>query len=187
MKKLASLITILLVTGCGQSELDRCIETNEKIYSESFSNMKIELTENEIKDYVNETQEMLDYGNTPYHLERFANKILKAWSRNDFEEIQNLYHSDLNSKELLTYGYLKEYAEKWIEDFCNYQIRNSWCVEDLSTYENISLINENASLDDYLSLDDLKIQIYLRFYNKENFKENMYNYARSLCHSQGVY
>lgn len=188
MKKLASLITLLLVTGCGQSELDRCIETNEKIYSESFSNMKIELTENEIKDYVNETQEMLDYGNTPYHLERFANKILKAWSRNDFEEIQNLYHSDLHSKKLLTYGYLKEFAEKWIEDFCDYQIRSSWCVEDLSTYENISLINEKfISYDGYPSIGDLEIQIYLRFYNKDNFKENMFNYARSLCHSQGVY
>ena len=102
-------------------------------------------------------------------------------------QIQNLYHSDVNSNVKLTYGYLKEYAEEWIEDFCAYEMYSSWCVEDLSTYENISLINENASLYDYLSLDDLKIQIYLRFYNKDNFKENMFNYARSLCHSQGVY
>lgn len=181
MKNLLLLISLFIIVGCGQSELERCIETNEKVYSESFSNMKIELTENDIKDYVNGIQEMLDYGNTPLRLERFANKVLNAWSRNDFEEIQNLYHSDVNSNVKLTYGYLTDYAEEFIEDFCDYEIYGSWCVENLSTYENISLINEN------LSLDDLEIQIYLRFYNKENFKENMYNYARSLCHSQGVY
>ena len=43
MKNLLLLISLFIIVECGQSELEKIIETNEKVYSESFSNMKIEL------------------------------------------------------------------------------------------------------------------------------------------------
>ena len=184
MKRLVLFLSLFIVVGCGPSELDRCIEANEKNYSISFEDMLIKLTFTDIKNFIKDLEEMLEFGNTPLHLERYANKVFNAWSRNDFEEIQNLYHSEINSKKKLTNGYLKEYAEDFVKDYCLYDAFEVSCnkiFEEQPTYEQISFLNQ------FINIDDLYIDMYLRIYDENNLKGNKYDYAKNLCHSQGVY
>ena len=48
----------MFLTSCGPSVLDRCMEENEKNYSESFENMNIELSADDMKVFV---QDMVEF------------------------------------------------------------------------------------------------------------------------------
>ena len=102
----------MFLTSCGPSVLDRCMEENEKNYSESFENMTIELSADEMKVFVQDMvkfkEDLMRDGIKDYdyrHL-RFVEKVQRAWSGKDFDEIQNLYLSD-QYKDEITYGQLK--------------------------------------------------------------------------------
>ena len=80
-------------------------------------------------------------------------------------------------------------AEKGYEGFVLDQTTHAaelWDLQDdlldaETTYEKISVLDNNNFID------DPETNIYLRVYNENNFKDNRREYAKNLCHSQGVY
>ena len=188
------LINLIFLTSCGTSVLDRCIEENEKNYNESFEDMSIELTTDDMKRFVEEMNEfkelMMKNGieDHDYRHIRLVERVQQAWSRNDFDQIQNIYLSDEYGADK-TYGQLKDKVEKGYEGFVLDQTTHAaelWDLQDdlldaETTYEKISVLDNNNFID------DPETNIYLRVYNENNFKDNRRKYAKNLCHSQGVY
>jgi len=187
----------MFLTSCGPSVLDRCMEENEKNYSESFENMTIELSADDMKVFVQDMvkfkEDLMRDGIEDYdyrHL-RFVEKVQRAWSGKDFDEIQNLYLSD-QYKDENTYGQLKyevednaEYTINYILEMDNYYDHIKDALEEAeTTYEKLNILHKMGG--DF-SVSGLETLIYLRVYDEKNFKDNRRKYAKNLCHSQGVY
>ena len=185
----------MFLTSCGPSVLDRCMEVNEKNFSKSFENMSIELSADDMKIFVQDMEEfkeeLMSNGIEEYeyrHL-RLIEKVQRAWSRNDFDEIQNIYLSDEYS-DVNTYGQLKhevednaEFAINFILETDNFYDHIKDALEEAETaYEKVNILHQAESVK-----SDLSKSIYLRVYDEKNFEDNRRKYAKNLCHSQGVY
>ena len=186
----------MFLTSCGSSVLDRCMEENEKNFSKSFENMSIELSADDMKMFVQKMEEfkedLMSNGMEEYeyrHL-RFIEKVQRAWSRNDFDEIQNIYLSDEYS-DVNTYGQLKhevednaEFTINFIMETDNFYDHIKDALEEAeTTYEKVNILHQSR----IISESDLSNIIYLRVYDEKNFKDNRRKYVKNLCHSQGVY
>ena len=186
----------MFLTSCGPSALDRCMEENEKNYSKTFENMNIELSADDMKVFVKDMEEFKEdltsdgVEDYEYRHLRFVEKVQRAWSRKDFDEIQNLYLSDEYSDEN-TYGQLKHKVEDAAESTINsiletdnyYDHIKDALEEAETTYEKVNILHQS----DVFYFSDLERLIYLRVYDEKNFKDNRRKYAKDLCHSQGVY
>lgn len=187
----------MFLTSCGPSVLDRCMKENEKNFSKSFENMNIELSADDMKVFVQDMKKskelFMSDGIEDYeyrHL-RFIEKVQRAWSRKDFDEIQNLYLSDQYS-DVNTYGQLKykvednaEFVINRILETDNYYDHIKDALEEAeTTYEKVNILHQSDFDFIYSDLDRL---IYLRVYDEKNFKDNRRKYVKDLCHSQGVY
>tara|TARA_B100000242_G_scaffold220412_1_gene161449 strand:- start:10017 stop:10580 length:564 start_codon:yes stop_codon:yes gene_type:complete len=187
----------MFLTSCGPSVLDRCMEENEKNFSKSFENMNIELSADDMKVFVQGMEKskelFMSDGIEDYeyrHL-RFIEKVQRAWSRKDFDEIQNLYLSDEYS-DVNTYGQLKyeveddaEFTINFILEMDNFYDHIKDALEEAeTTYEKVNILHKMGG---DLSVSDLETLIYLRVYDEKNFEDNRRKYAKNLCHSQGVY
>ena len=185
----------MFLTSCGPSVLDRCMEENEKNYSESLENMNIELSADDMKVFVQDMEkfkeDLMSDGMEDYeyrHL-RFIEKVQRAWSGKDFDEVQNLYLSDEYGDDN-TYGQLKYEVEDDAESTINYILEadgydhiKDALEEAETTYEKVNILHQS----DPSSIYHLEYLIYLRVYDEKNFKDNRRKYAKNLCHSQGVY
>ncbi len=186
----------MFLTSCGPSVLDRCMEENEKNYSKTFENMNIELSADDMKVFVKDLEEFKEdvtsdgIEDYEYRHLRFVEKVQRAWSRKDFDEIQNLYLSDEYS-DVNTYGQLKynveddaEFSINFILEGENYYDHIKDALEEAeTTYEKVKILHQS----DAFYSGDLERLIYLRVYDEKNFKDNRRKYAKDLCHSQGVY
>ena len=184
----------MFLTSCGQSVLDRCIEENEKNYSESFENMNIELSTDDKKVFVQDMEEFKEdlmsdvIEDYEYRHLRFVEKVKRAWSGKDYDEIQNLYLSDEYS-DVNTYGQLKDKVEAVAEfeilfDTDDYYGHIKVALEEAETaYEKVNILHQSGDS----RFSDLERLIYLRVYDEKNFKDKRRKYAKNLCHSQGVY
>ena len=186
----------MFLTSCGPSVLDRCMEENEKNFSKSFENMNIELSADDMKVFVQDMvkfkENLMRDGIEDYeykHL-RFVEKVQRAWSGKDFDEIQNLYLSDEWS-DVNTYGQLKYEVEDDVESIINYILEMGNYYDHIkdaleeaeTTYEKVNILHQSSAF----SFSDLEYLIYLRVYDEKNFEDNRRKYAKNLCHSQGVY
>ena len=185
----------MFLTSCGPSVLDRCMEVNEKNFSKSFENMSIELSADDMKIFVQDMEEfkeeLMSNGIEEYEYRylRLIEKVQRAWSRNDFDEIQNIYLSDEYS-DVNTYGQLKhevednaEFAINFILETDNFYDHIKDALEEAeTTYEKVNILHQAESVK-----SDLSKSIYLRVYDEKNFEDNRRKYAKNLCHSQGVY
>ena len=185
----------MFLTSCGPSVLDRCMEVNEKNFSKSFENMSIELSADDMKIFVQDMEEfkeeLMSNGIEEYEYRylRLIEKVQRAWSRNDFDEIQNIYLSDEYS-DVNTYGQLKREVEDNAEVTIKFIFETDNLFDDIkddleeaeTTYEKVNILHQAESVK-----SDLSKIIYLRVYDEKNFEDNRRKYAKNLCHSQGVY